>query len=510
MSASASYRSVAPALPLQAPAHLPSAVAAPVPQAGRHPANDARAAGIDSDRALYEALFNHPEDADVRSASRQWLDQRLAEAAALPCALPDAPEDLAAWMTASADEAGDRYQVYLAQRKAGAPRRFFRNRAHALAFLRGVAPTKLVDGSWLHGVLRHWQNPRYMDLVRTYVEELGDGRADRNHVLLYRQLLAAHGLEHWQDLPDDCYTQGALQLALAVHTDDLLPEVIGFNLGYEQLPLHLPITAYELNELGIDPYYFTLHVTVDNADTGHAHRAVDAVLDAMPRVGDASEFWRRVRVGFSLNDLGAGTNDVIRGFDIQDEVERIFKRKSSAGRAAHSDYCRVAGRSVNQWLAEPAYIPAFLTALERTGWIVRNAPPTESRFWKLLDGDHAEMFGVFSTYELQVIQDWLRGDASADGAPVSTSATGGDGTLRRPRSFRAQQRLDAARTPAAAPAPDAATLLDPDIDALELAIARTPDTAALGQLLVEAMAPSRHWMPVGLMATQRFMRLALA
>ena len=96
--------------------------------------------------------------------------------------------------------------------------------------------------------------------------------------------------------------------------------MIGFNLGYEQLPLHLLITAYELNELGLDPYYFTLHVTVDNADTGHARRAVAGVLDAMPRFGDAGEFWRRVRDGFRLNDLGAGTNDVIRGFDQQQDV----------------------------------------------------------------------------------------------------------------------------------------------------------------------------------------------
>ncbi len=298
-----------------------------------------------------------------------------------------------------------------------------------------------------------------------------------------------------------------MQLALAAHTDDFLPEVIGFNLGYEQLPLHLPITAYELNELGIDPYYFTLHVTVDNADTGHARRAVDAVLDAMPRVGDAEDFWRRVRNGFNLNELGAGTNDVIGQFDIQAEVERIFRHKSAAGRTAHAEYCRVGGRSVNAWLSEPAQVPDFLRALEEAGWIVRNAPPQQSRFWKLLEGDHAEMFGVFSAYELQVIQDWLRGDASGDGAPVSPEATGME--LRRPRSFRVQRRLDAVRAPAEPATADASALLDPDAEVLEAQMAGAPDGAALGALLVEAMAPARHWMPAGLLATRRFVRLAL-
>jgi hypothetical protein len=472
-------------------------------------ANDGTAAtGFATHREVYQALLDHPGGPAVRQASRGWLEARLADAAALPCVLPDQPGELAVWMRESADSAGARYQAYLAERKVGAPRRFFSSRAHALAFLRGVAPTKLVDGSWLHGVLRHWQNPRYADLVRTYVEELGDGRADRNHVLLYRQLLAAHGLTQWQDLPDDRYTQGALQLALAAHTDDFLPEVIGFNLGYEQLPLHLPITAYELNELGIDPYYFTLHVTVDNADTGHARRAVDAVLDAMPRVGDAADFWRRVRNGFNLNELGAGTNDVIGQFDIQAEVERIFRHKSVAGRTAHAEYCRVGGRSVNEWLSEPAQVPDFLRALEVAGWIVRNAPPQQSRFWKLLEGDHAEMFGVFSAYELQVIQDWLRGEASADGACVSAEATD-RAALHRPRSFRVQQRLDAGCAPAASAVADASALLDPDVEALEAQMAAAPDGTALGALLVDAMAPARHWMPAGLLATRRFVRLAL-
>jgi hypothetical protein len=71
--------------------------------------------------------------------------------------------------------------------------------------------------------------------------------------------------------------------------------VIGYNLGYEQLPLHLLITSYELNELGIDPYYFTLHVTVDNAGSGHAHKAVQALRDLMARRRPAPPSTARAR-----------------------------------------------------------------------------------------------------------------------------------------------------------------------------------------------------------------------
>src|SRR5690606_37586658 len=182
------------------------------------------------------------------------------------------------------------------------------------------------------------------------------------------------------------------------------------NLGYEQLPLHLLITTHELNEWGIDPYYFQVHVTVDNAATGHARKAVEAVQHALPRTGDTQQFYERVRRGYMLNELGRGTVDVIQSFDLQQEVERIVRDKGVHGRHMHSDYCKVAGRTINEWLREPAQTGEFLEALEQQGWIRRHADPAESRFWSLLDGETADMFGVFSPYEMQVLYDWIAGD----------------------------------------------------------------------------------------------------
>ncbi|RZI98555.1 MAG: iron-containing redox enzyme family protein, partial [Haliea sp.] len=305
-------------------------------------------------RRLYDELLAGSPDDALRLRARHFLDAAIAEVEDEDCDLPASPHDLLDWMRTSAQSAGNRYRAYLDERKAGAPRRYFANRAHALYFLRNVAPTKLVDGSWLYGLVAHWQNPRFSDLVLTYIEELGEGEPDKNHVVLYRKLLERYGLDPVDGLPDALYTQGALQLALGWNAEEFLPEVIGFNLGYEQLPLHLLITSYELNELGIDPYYFTLHITVDNDDTGHARRAVQAVHEALPRIGDSADFWRRIRNGCKLSNAGVGTTDVIAGFDIDQEVVRILAHKSSAGKGAHSDYCRVAGRHVNDWLSDPA------------------------------------------------------------------------------------------------------------------------------------------------------------
>jgi hypothetical protein len=453
---------------------------------------------------LYRRLADHLPDEATRADARAFLHATLHAAESEACGLPDAPQDLLVWMRNSAQLVAAKYGAYLDERKAGAPRRYFSNRSHALYFLRAVAPTKLVDGAWLYGLLPHWQNPRFSDLVQTYLEELGEGMADKNHVLLYRQLLHRHGLHPIDGLPDAFYTQGTVQLALGWNAAEFLPEVIGFNLGYEQLPLHLLVTAYELNELGIDPYYFTLHITVDNASSGHAQRAVQAVLAALPRLGDSAEFWRRLRNGFKLGNAGIGTDQVIAGFDLEREVLRILSHKSTTGHGAHSGYCRLAGRSVNDWLAQPEQIADFLAALQQAGWIRRGAPVQESRFWGLLQGERAEMFGVFSPYELQVIHDWLRGPDSADGRAYTEH---GEPAAGRRATFRAAARLAAARRAPAGLEPWQ-DLPDPDLQALQAQLKALDGPQQVADLLTHAMSPSQHWTPAGLHATRLFRQMA--
>ena len=453
-------------------------------------------------KPLYERLLHQQPDDAARSAAAQLVRSELAQLRGEPCVLPDKPQELFAWMQAQAGAVHAGYRDYLAQRKAGAQRRYFSSRAHAFHFLRAVAPTKLVDGAWLHGLVGHWRNPRLAGLVQTYVEELGEGDPGSNHVLLYRSLLARHGLEQIDDLPQDLYRQGALQLALGCNAEAFLPEIIGFNLGYEQLPLHLLITAYELNELGLDPYYFSLHVTVDNTDTGHARRACQAVLDNLPRIADGGAFWARVREGSKLANAGPGTQELIAGFDLEREVVAVFARKAGAGSGAHSDYCRVGGRSINDWLAQPQQVPAFLQALQAAGWIRRGEAPGESRFWGLLQGPRAAMLGVFSGYELQLIHDWIRGDASADGRGYRDAGTGG-GTAR-PLSFRAAMR--AGTGPVAAMAPGPGELLDTELESFQGLLAGLDAQGRL-QAIAQAMSPVQHWTPAGLHATRLFCEL---
>ncbi|EWC41735.1 iron-containing redox enzyme family protein [Stutzerimonas stutzeri] len=446
-------------------------------------------------RDLYFALLRETDEQSRRAAA-DYLRGQLEQVAALPCDLPDDPAQLQGWVMRHTEAVGRQYQAYLDQRRAGAARRYFSSKAHALHFLRGVAPTKLVDGAWLYGLLQRWDDARFTALIQTYLEELGEGLPEKNHVVLYRKLLASQGCDDWQELDDEHFVQGAIQLALAEHAEQFLPEVIGFNLGYEQLPLHLLISAYELTELGIDPYYFTLHVTVDNADNGHAKKAVQGVLDALPQVGDSAQFYRRVRDGYRLNDLGASSVSVIGDFDLPREVQRILEKKAAVGQFVHSDYCRFEGRTVNQWLADD--VEQFLAVLDSRGWIKRGHDPHESRFWQLIVGEQAPMFGVFSPYEQQMIHDWIAADWQADGKRSPRGAL-----LQRQALFNARRPQPGPRVPVPAAAATGNDF-DEELKLLEQQVARLPDRAARLHLLRPLLAPQRHHSSAGLLATRLF------
>jgi hypothetical protein len=452
---------------------------------------------------LYFALLDAPAGEAVRARAADYLHDQLKAASTLPCDLPQDPAGLGAWIDAHTAKVGGEYQAYLDARRAGAPRRYFTSKAHALHFLRGVAPTKLVDGAWLYGLLQRWDDARFTALIQTYLEELGDGLPEKNHVVLYRKLLASQGCDDWQNLDDDHFVQGAIQLSLAEHAEQFLPEVIGFNLGYEQLPLHLLISSYELTELGIDPYYFTLHVTVDNADNGHAKKAVEGLMAAWPHVGDGAEFYQRVINGYRLNDLGASTLSVIDSFEAEPEVMRVLEKKAGVGQFVHSDYCRFDGRTVNQWLAEPALIPQFLDTLQRRSWIKRHEDPQNSRFWQLIVGEQAPMFGVFSAHEQQLIHDWIAGDWLSE-QPFTRGKPHPTLTQRRVPFSNRRRAAGESMKPALVQQGQPVNDFDQETLLLEQQLAQLPTREARMRHLLPLLAPTRHHSAAGLLATRIF------
>ena len=439
-----------------------------------------------SHKPLYLDLFQHNGEPRSKLAE-EFLQTQLAAARQLAVDLPTSADGLAVWANRNVVAVGEQYRNYLAQRKAGGARHYFANKSQALFFLKMVAPTKLVDGAWLYGLLNYWQDMLIQPLIKTYLEELGEGDACKNHVAIYKKLLNAQGCEDWLGIDERYFQQGAIQLALAYNAEKFLPEIIGFNLGYEQLPLHLLITAYELAELGIDPYYFTLHITIDNLDSGHAKKAMQSVIELCAGQRYSADFYRRVVNGYQLNGLGEDTGSIIKSFNLDREVVALLTKKSDIGKYMHSDRCRIGGRTINDWLTQPHDIPKFLQVLEKSAWIRRHQNPIDSRFWQLIQGEQPQMFGVFTTYEQQVIYDWIAGDWLSE---------------QKPKQFRAAV---AAEHPAAVDSKDSecrsVTALSP-LRGNYLGVSPSANKNAVMRQLIASMSPALHATPAGLNAAR--------
>ncbi len=213
----------------------------------------------------------------------------------------------------------------------------------------------------------------------------------------------------------------------------------------------------------------------------------------MPRVGDSQIFYRRVRNGYNLNLLGASSESVVESFDLDQEMVAVFARKAMIGKYVHSDYRQVGGRTVNDWLSDPGQTADFVAAMEESGWFQRHQDPQNSRFWKLIQGEKAKMFGVFSAYEQQVIHDWIVGDAadrlSGDLKPVRKSRLSSD----------VKQHLRAEMTHSAAPSDD-----DFDAEVLGLEESLSTDREAVMATLIGLMSPALHHSASGLAATRMF------
>lgn len=467
----------------------------PVPQASAHQVPMVQEAQLlpskTASKQLYFDLNRQNFTQHDKLLSQLFLNEKLLAVEDLESDLPASLDEVLPWLERNNAETNQQYQDYLGYRKNGGARQLFTTKSHAYNFLQSVAPTKLVDGSWLYGITTLWQDHRFSNLIKIYLEELGDGDAAKNHVLLYKKLLAAHECDHWKHLSDDHFIQGAIQLSLGYNAAEYIPEVIGFNLGYEQLPLHLLITVYELNELGIDPYYFTLHVTVDNLATGHAKKALQALFETMPALANTEEFYRRVNNGYKLNQLGISTNKAIASFNLNEEFFNILKLKALYGQSSHSDKCKFKGKTVNEWLSQPAKIQEFINSLIEHGWIKRNQDPRTSRFWKLIEGDTAKMFGVFSGYEKQVIFDWIADSQANQYVHAKQQPKSNVAYLHT--HINSQQDLSESR--------------DPDVIELESRLAAMEDLESIMKLLTSVMTPSLHHTPAGLLATQLYKTL---
>ena len=83
---------------------------------------------------LYHRLLEPEPANEVKQGAVALLDHYLEQQNFLKCDLPDDPQHLHVWMRDGANATTSDFSEYLRQRRVGAGRRYFSNRAHALYF----------------------------------------------------------------------------------------------------------------------------------------------------------------------------------------------------------------------------------------------------------------------------------------------------------------------------------------------------------------------------------------
>jgi len=445
----------------------------------------------DNQQNYYE-LFVFFLDPDVSSfekekKARDFLIKEIDKLEMTEIDFPSSIDSIKEWCENDNKKNCQEFQAYLNRRQDGHGREYFQNVAQAFEFLIKVSPTKKVDGAWLYSSVHYWNDPVFHELIITYLEELGLGEPKANHVCIYDDLLRSLGLDSFDLLlEDDYYHQAVVQLALGYAPPEFIPEIVGFNLGYEQLPLHLLISNYELAELGIDSKYFNLHITIDNIDNGHAYKAIKVIEDIYNKYRDKELFFTKLKQGFALNNRGESSSNIIKNLSLEDFVHKILKRQALVGQLIHNETRQLGCKTINQWLSNPDDIAGLINHLTEQKWIKFNTDPEQSVFWRMINEENGKMFGVFNPVERQIIHDWIAGsDHSSNFLAYS-------------RELKNSQRIQDYLF---------SYISDGELDALQERVLQSSDLAIKICKLTPFLAPDSHHKSIGLWSTRKYVEL---
>jgi hypothetical protein len=353
-----------------------------------------------------------------------------------------------------------RYEAYCHRRAQGGPREIFPNRDFAVQWLRLASCVKYVDGSWvgngLSAATRRGDRVAAKNAWQVMSEEFGDGDLQKHHVWVYEALMRSlesdgasstpgyewgfDGFAEGEGIPR-CWTAAVAQQLIGLHAAEFLPEALGFNMAYEALPYHLLVTTRELKELNIDNYYFALHVTIDNADSGHAAVARVAVENYLAGVrerdGEEAESaaWKRVQAGFILaeglpttpsgpieyrltRDRSGLTTWVPAPAQstppskLEGQMVELMARKAAAAEKMHCpSKILIGGHTIEDWLSPTLFTAdrglAFLRALsEKKPWVIKGKDSSNSKLIRELEWG-GKMFGAFSRKEVDLVREWV-------------------------------------------------------------------------------------------------------
>lgn len=411
-------------------------------------------------RDMYYQLHHLEHHPDILQPARDELLSLLAQGLAITLELPKSQsilslgtytkEALLGYLDRKQAEVQSEWVRYQDRRKQGEGPTMFPNETIAKEWLVHHAPHKFVDGAWL-GHIHKINTPfRFRGITRevwqVLSEELGDGDLSKHHVTLYRQLLDSIGCplpvahtEEFVNMPewDQVDNYGAWedavgQLVISLFPDEFLPEILGFNMHFEAVKLDTMQAAYELKALGINPYYFLIHISIDNADSGHTAMATHAVtkyLDLIRRIeGEegVQKAWKRIQTGYIMSqtlgdgspklhkDTAAHPNPAILINPLSEQLIEIFKAKAAVSQKFHyQSKVRIGSYALSEWLNPSMWEGAdgrqqihLLNVLSQTKPWVAAGNSERSRILKELSWG-GRMFGAFTESEVAIFRSWI-------------------------------------------------------------------------------------------------------
>ncbi|WP_231626684.1 iron-containing redox enzyme family protein [Streptomyces apocyni] len=283
-----------------------------------HPEDDGRPPA--DVREAYHLLLNRTDTPAVRAYAREyvhgWLGRSRHGIDNTSMALPEqwTPQGLRPWLVDMHDKHSEAYEQSADQELP--------SREELIDSTVQLAPLTLIDGAWIKGFTdyEHASSEIGHSLFDTYWDELGNGKAELNHPLIYREVLLEMGHDlpptgsrefaEWEGFQDGSFELPVYWLSIGRFPQTFMPEVLGLNLAMELSGVGGTYrrARLALKEYGFSTRFVDIHNTVDNVATGHSAWAADAIdtylssITASQGAGALDAAWQRVRTGYrSLN-----------------------------------------------------------------------------------------------------------------------------------------------------------------------------------------------------------------
>lgn len=192
--------------------------------------------------------------------------------------------------------------------------------------LEQIAPMILIDGCWLQNSLAvQHSHPEISEILfRIYADEIGNGKLEQNHPHIFQQLLESLSIQlppvysesfvQHSSFINSAFDLPVYMLSLSSFSVEFLPELLGLNMAIELSGLGKSYMSLvdDWNYWGIDAEIASIHISIDNAASGHTYLAKKAIKlymdELINRTADPAvldRHWWRIYSGYaSLRFVG--------------------------------------------------------------------------------------------------------------------------------------------------------------------------------------------------------------